>query len=296
MQCGAAASARAAGPPAWRPLAAIAAATALLLGGAAAAAYAALSRPTHKAPVHVALATVPAPTTSTPATSTPLPSTPLPSTPTPGTPGTNRLLPPVTTKAPKIPTTTPTPSVTGTNSGGAGSGESTTTTTQTSAATTPAAPPPTPILLDTDAAATYNPYGYRAANFGDPSLAIDGETTTAWTATVDSAVAPRMAEGLVIDLRTARHLGSLEAISGPVGATVEAFGANGHTPPATITDPTWKKLNGPHVLKKAKATLKLHAGSSSYRFVVLWLTKAPAGAAQVSIRELALFSPLGAAG
>ena len=33
-----------------------------------------------------------------------------------------------------------------------------------------------PILLDTNAASTYNPYAYPASNFGDPSLAIDGET------------------------------------------------------------------------------------------------------------------------
>ena len=42
--------------------------------------------------------------------------------------------------------------------------------------------PEQPILLDTNAASTYNPYNYPESEFGDPSLVIDGETGTAWTA------------------------------------------------------------------------------------------------------------------
>lgn len=289
LQCGAAVPGSISESPAWRPLAALAAATVILLGGAGAAAYAALSRPTQRTPPHVALATVPAPSTSTP-TTTPLPTTPLPVTPTPSTPATT--LPPVTTKPPKIPAATPTPSG-GTTNGGANTGGSTTTTTTSTpgTSTTPAAATPNPILLDTDAAGTYNPYAYPAESFGDPGLAIDGEAATAWTAAVQPSSAPRMAEGLVIDLRTAHRLGSLEVHSAPLGATVEVFAANGHNVPATITDPAWKKLNGPHLLKKKAAKLKLHAGSTAYRFVVLWLTKAPAAEQKISVSELALFPP-----
>ena len=65
---------------------------------------------------------------------------------------------------------------------------------------------PNALLLDTNAASTYNPYNYTAANFGDPSLAIDGDTSTGWTALVEPAVAPKMAEGLLIDLNTPRKL------------------------------------------------------------------------------------------
>ena len=46
---------------------------------------------------------------------------------------------------------------------------------------------PTPILLDTNAATTYNPSNYPESGFGDPGLAIDGEPSTAWTAQVSRA-------------------------------------------------------------------------------------------------------------
>jgi hypothetical protein len=286
LQCGAGVPGSVSEPPSWRPIAAIAAATVIVLGGAAAAAYAALSRPTHRTPPHIALATVPPPT-STPATSTPLPTTPLPATPTPSTPATP--LPPVTTKPPSIPALAPTPSRTGGSTGTT----PTTTSTTTSTSTTSSETTPTPILLDTNAASDYNPYAYPASSFGDPSLAIDGETSTAWTAAVQTASAPRMAEGLLLDLHTARHLGSLEVDSTPVGSTVEVFGANGTQAPATITDPAWKKLSAVHVLKKSPGTIKLHNTATAFRFVVLWLTKAPAGASRIDVGEVALFAPTG---
>jgi hypothetical protein len=295
LQCGAGAPGSLGERPDWRPLAAIAAATVILLGGAAAAAYAALSQPVHKSPLHVVIASVPPPTATTPTTSAPLPTTPQPSTltptpTTPTTPGSTSTLPTISTKPPKIPALSPTPSTS--NTGGA-TNTTTSTTTSTSTSTTPAAATPNPILLDTNAASTYNPYGSPAANFGDPSLAIDSETTTAWTVKVDPSSAPHMAEGLVLDLRTPHHLGSLEVQTPTPGMTVEIYGAVGSAPPATITDQGWTKLNGSHVLKKKTATLKLHTGGAAFRFVVLWLTKAPAGAPHVSVSEVALFPPTG---
>jgi hypothetical protein len=295
LQCGAGAPGSLDERPDWRPLATIAAATAILLGGAGAAAYAALSQPVHRAPLHVVLASVPPPAASAPATpTTPLPSTPLPSTPTPTTPATGlggatgSALPPVSTKPPKIPALAPTPTTPSTPNTG---GSTTSTPTNTTGATTPAPATPAPILLDTNAAATYNPYNYPAETFGDPSLAIDGETETGWIAKVIAASAPRMAAGIAIDLHSARRLGSMEIDTTSPGTSIEIYGANGSAPPATITDPGWTKLNAGHVLKKRKATLKLHSGSASYRFVVVWLTKAPAGAKVVSLNELSLFAP-----
>lgn len=146
-----------------------------------------------------------------------------------------------------------------------------------------------PILLDTNAAATYNPYGYPAAMFGDPSLAIDGEASTAWTARVDPAKAPAMAEGLVLDLKSALKLGLAKVTTSSKGMTVEIYGANGAEPPPTITDPGWKRLSGSKTLSKKATTLKLKAAGAAYRFVVLWLNRAPAAAKSVAVDELELF-------
>ena len=122
-------------------------------------------------------------------------------------------------KPPKIPlTATPTPTTPSTS-------PRTTPTTPAATRTTPKprhrAPPrraPAPknhnrpsILLDTNAASTYNPYNYPESDFGDPSLTIDGDTTTGWTAQVEPATAPKMAEGVLIDLKTAAEAGRAQA-------------------------------------------------------------------------------------
>ena len=60
-------------------------------------------------------------------------------------------------------------------------------------------------MLDTNAASVYNPYNYPASLFGDPGLAIDNEESTAWTAQVQAENAPKMAEGLLLDLKNGRN-------------------------------------------------------------------------------------------
>ncbi len=114
--------------------------------------------------------------------------------------------PPVTTppaaatKPPSIATKAPTPTPAATTPAPAA-------TTPSTPATTPTTPAgssqgagsgtktPEPLLLDTNAASTYNPYE-APGPFGDPSLAIDGDTSTGWTAQVNPATAPKMAVGL----------------------------------------------------------------------------------------------------
>ena len=52
-----------------------------------------------------------------------------------------------------------------------------------------------------------------------------------------------MAEGLVIDLKTARRLSAVELITSSPGMSVQIYGANGHTLPTSITDPAWVQLS-----------------------------------------------------
>jgi hypothetical protein len=153
------------------------------------------------------------------------------------------------------------------------------------------------MLLDTNAASTYNPYAYPAGDFGDPSLTIDGDTSTAWTAQVDPAVAPKMAEGVLIDLKTARKLSALGLTTSSPGMMIQVYGANGATPPTSITAPAWVKLS-PNVVEKSKhVRLKLHAPNKAFRFVTLWISRAPAASVgtpqapgHVSVNELELFA------
>ena len=300
LQCGAAVPGSLdGGGPGWRSATTVLAVTAVLVLGAAAAAYAALTQPAPRklAPKVVTVAQAPP---TTPATT---PTTP----PTPGAPGTPTTIKPLpsSTPAPKIPLTASTPkpsestgSGTGTTNSGTGeSGTGTTkSSTKSSGGTTPAEQP-SPILLDTNAASTYNPYGYPTSWFGDPSLAIDGETSTAWTAQVNPAVAPKMAEGLAIDLKTAQKVGSVKLITSTPGMTVQMYGANGTTLPASITDPAWVALSPSLDAKKRSTKIALRDASKAFRFLALWISQAPQSSVgtpsapgHISVNELELFA------
>ncbi len=315
LQCGAGAPSSLAREADWRPLAALAAAGVFLLAGAGTAAYAALNQQPSKPPTHVLIAQVPASTPTTPTTpttpssgstlNTPPPTT-TPSTTTPsGTFGTGTSSGAQTIKPPKLPAVVPIPRTpsrlllpTNTGSRPTSTPTNPTGTTPSAGGSEPTSQKPNPILLDTDAASTYNPSGYPESYFGDPGLAIDGEASTAWTAQVEPKVAPLMAAGLALDLKTARHLGTLEVDTTTPGMTIEVFGANGSKLPATITDPAWTKLTPSHLVKKKAATIKLGTGGKAFRFLVLWLTKAPESAVgtptapgHVSINEVVPYPP-----
>jgi hypothetical protein len=302
LQCGAGApGSLTGGGPSWRSAATILLAAAVLVIGAAAAAYAALGKggPPKPRPVTATVAQTPAPAvppTATPTTPGAITPTPTPTTPKlPGASIPKSLFPSGTAKPPKIPLTTPTPKAkaiapqpigpTTTPKATKPSGANTTTEEQQA------------LTLDTNAAATYNPYGYPASDFGDPSLAIDGETATGWTAQVEPSVAPRMAEGLVLDLKSARRLAALTLVTSTPGMTVQVYGAAGGTaPPTSITDPAWTRLSRALVVKKRSTHLKLKDPSRAFRFVTLWISRAPAtsiGTAQapghVSVNEIELF-------
>jgi len=290
--------------PSWRSAAVVLTTLGVLVAGAAGAAYAALSKGSTKPPpavTTVAQAATPAPVAPSATTTTP-PVTP-PSTKLPkiGTPTT---ISPTTT--PKIPLSTSTPSAS-TLPSTTGAGGSSPKTSKPKAAN-----PTTPVgeanaealLLDTNAAATYNPYNYAAANFGDPSLAIDGDGSTGWTAIVEPSVAPKMAEGLVIDLKTPRKLTAVGLTTTTPGMTVQIYGADGKAPPTSITDPAWAALTPALHAKKRHSRIKLggsspavrQAARTAHRFLALWISEAPAAAVgtpeapgRVSINELELF-------
>ena len=257
------------------------AATTLLVLGAAAAGYAALSKKTRHAPV----------VTQTVAQVTPPVTTPLPTTPAvPTTPVTPLAKPPkipLTASTPKpaatTPTTPTTPTTTtpsATNTGGSSAAEE---------------KQPEALLLDTNAAATYNPYNYPAEWFGDPSLAIDGDDTTGWTAQVNPATSPNLAEGLVIDLKSSHRLAAVKVVTSTPGMNVQVYGSAAKTLPASITDTAWTPSSHLIVVKKRHARIGLRNQKKTYRWVVLWISRAPASAlgtpqapGKVTIDELEL--------
>jgi hypothetical protein len=274
--------------------------------GAAAAAYAALEKSSGKARVVTStVAQVPPPSTTAPST---IPRATLPSTPgTATTPKTGKgLLGFGGAKPPKIPLTAPTPKSSKTSTGTEATKPKKTTTTPTSttptntstggATETDEESQQAAIVLDPDAATTYNPYEFPASAFGDPSLAIDDDPTTAWTAQVNPASAPKMAEGLLIDLKSKQKLGVAQIITSTPGITIQLYGAKAQTAPTSITAPEWIPLSAPKLMKKKRLRITLRHSKEAFTFITLWISSAPqsaVGTAQapghVDVNELELF-------
>jgi hypothetical protein len=285
-------------------VAAVLSAVALLVAGAAVAAYAALSETSSRArPASSALARTPVtpPRGSSAALPPTSATTPPPTVPKIG--AVHKRLPPLvkapavplvssnTTPASTTPANTTTHPATTTAPATKHTTKHTTTTTTPSSGTTPAEKLSEAILIDTNAGSTYNPDGLPASGFGDPALAIDGETATAWTARVPPATAPRLDAGLLIDLKSAQRLSKLELITSTPGMSVQVFASAAPAAPASITTPGWVRLSKV-VVAKHTSRIALSNSKESFRFVALWISKAPtsgAGTGRVSVNEVELF-------
>jgi hypothetical protein len=283
LQCGNAASGSI-GSQGWRPALWVLVGTVVLVLGAAAAGYAALNKSRAKAPlVTTTVARVTPPASVVPSTT--VPTTTLPITPTKPIKIPKIPLKAVTPPPAKTTPTTTTPTTSEPSTGGS-----------TATGTGGASTEPKAILLDNNAVSTYNPYNLPASDFGDPSLTIDGESSTAWTAEVEPSTAPKLAEGLVIDLKSSQKLSALKLVTATPGMTVQVFGSKTSTPPSSITSPEWVALSRSIVVRKRHTRIGLLHQKQAYTLVTLWISKAPASAVgtpaapgHVSVNELELF-------
>jgi hypothetical protein len=270
LHCGAA-TPESSGPSGWRSAAVILAITLALVLGAAAAGVAALSK---KSPAARLITTTVAQVPTTPVVTTPAVTTPTTPATTLAKPPTIPLKAVTPTPAASKPTTSTPTTTTPTASEKAAKEEGATGKSGGSSTTTE----PEPILLDTNAAQTYNPYNYPASAFGDPSLTIDGDTSTGWSAEVSPTTAPRLAEGVVIDLKTAQKLSVLKLVTTTPGMAIQIYGANGATVPGSITDKAWVALSHQFTVKKRHAKVNLRNRKKAYRFVTVWISQAPESA------------------
>jgi hypothetical protein len=106
-----------------------------------------------------------------------------------------------------------------------------------------------------------------------------------------------MTVGLMIDLRDTQRLSAAELVTATPGLTVQVFGSAASAAPPTITDPGWTALSKSEVIKTRHARIKLGHSKTGFRFVTLWISKAPASAVgtpqapgRVSVNELELFA------
>jgi hypothetical protein len=275
LECGTAVPGRFGRGPGLQSSLGVVGVTLLLVIGGVAAAYSALSSDSKQAAQTTAGIPAQAPLT---------PDVPASAAQVPGAPGTTAVpgAPTATVPvAPKLPGATPTPAPTPT--------APVTVAPTTTKAPTKAATPKTPttpvtgvpaaksakLLLDTDAASTYNPYSLDPAGFGDPAKAIDGDPQTTWTYQLDPSTAGKTLVGLAINLKSGQKVRTMTVATSSPGMTVEFYGAKA-AQPVSITDPAWLHLaNRRHI--KASTTVALDTGGKSLDYLLVWITGAPAG-------------------
>jgi hypothetical protein len=324
LDCGTAVRGRLGGGPGVGSSIGVVGLTLLLVLGAVAAAYAALNSDSNKAvkaPVAAVTGvtgpavpdvgtTSPGPIAGTPGivgstgSTGPVASTPITPTtavPLPTVPKVPAVTPtPAATAPASAPSTVTTPAKSTTTPAKTTPATTTTQTVTTPTATTPTATTPTAstppaaahqILLDTDAATTYNPYSLSASSFTDPAKAIDGDPDTAWTYQLDPTNAGKTFVGLTIDLKTPQPAKAIKITTLSPGMTVEFYGATGSTAPAAITAAGWVHLANRKAIKPSTAVVLKTLGKS-YRYLLVWITHAPAGvtAGTIGISELSVDS------
>lgn len=336
LRCGTAANGSARTAPGWRSAALALGATAALALGAAAAAYAALEQHPARRPrtpvaqtPPVTSSTVP-PTTSEPGTTTPETVPParthLPSLP----PGPRTLNTP--SGIPQIPSSSPTPR--GNEEGGAlngreghggnggrnrpnngrhggkggashhqggepeeGAGGQSGPEGEAGGEGEKQHKQALPILLDTNAAEIYNPESLPATRFGDPSLAIDGEATTAWGVELEPAQAPAVDVGLALDLNATLKIVKLSLVTETPGMTVQVYGTRDRTLPASLSSTSWVRLSHVHLVKRRRATIELQEATKRFRQLLIWIAKAPTASSgqftggEVKVNEVQLYEP-----
>ena len=178
-------------------------------------------------------------------------------------------------------------------------GATTTDPTQTTPTTTPADPttttPADPTQTTPTTPAEPNGKVHADTDFtGEPSAAFDGDPTTAWSValgTPELVLEPQV--GLLIDLAKPTKLRQLVITPTTPGTTIEVYGSDAETPPATLGDKGWKKLATQlDVAGKTKITLGKDAvGTGKVRHVLIWFAAGPddGTSTSVGISELALY-------
>jgi len=88
---------------------------------------------------------------------------------------------------------------------------------------------------------------------------------------------------------SAQRVSGVELVTSTPGMSIQVYGAKTGSLPTSITDPSWVQLTPYLVTKKRHERIKLQDSGKGFRFITLWISKAPAAAGHVSVNELELF-------
>jgi serine/threonine-protein kinase len=143
------------------------------------------------------------------------------------------------------------------------------------------------VRLNSDAAHDYDPIGGDGEHPEATGLAVDGDPNTYWrTETYQGGLGSKAGVGLYVDARPGTAATALDVRTSSPGFAATVYGARSG-PPGKLPDPGWVRLGESAAVHK-RERIALSAGTTPYRFFLLWITKLPPGAGVAKVTELAI--------
>jgi eukaryotic-like serine/threonine-protein kinase len=157
-------------------------------------------------------------------------------------------------------------------------------------------PPPsantTPVSLCSTCATAYNPDGQGgiSQNNSDANLAIDGNPSTAWpTEQYYDGTLNKAGVGIYVDATTPTIARKVVLQTQTPGWTARIYATNTSPDPNSFPNSNWVPVSSPSQIASTQPVL-LHAGTTKYRYYLVWITKLPADSKYVAVNEIKLFS------
>jgi serine/threonine-protein kinase len=142
-------------------------------------------------------------------------------------------------------------------------------------------------------AVAYNPDGLNgdtSQNNAAAGLAIDGNTTTAWTTQqYYSGTLGKPGVGLYLDANPGTAARKMVITSATPGFAATIYATNTTPNPTSFGASHWTRVGGVMTVAGHQA-LPLATGGTRYRYYLVWITKLPPGSNSVSLNEVSLYS------
>ena len=118
---------------------------------------------------------------------------------------------------------------------------------------------PEALLLDTDAACDVQPLQLPGERVRGPQPDDRRRHRHRLERAGEPVDAPAMAEGVAIDLKSAKKLSAVKLVTSTPGMTLQVYGANTQTAPASITDKAWVPISHSLTIRKRRARVALQS-------------------------------------
>jgi serine/threonine-protein kinase len=147
----------------------------------------------------------------------------------------------------------------------------------------------TQVGLNSDAAHDYDPLGDSSEHADQRAFAIDGNPATTWTTeSYSTGDLQKAGVGLALDAAPGAVFRELRVRTPTPGFAASVYVSSRSALPDSVPDAGWKLVATVPAVK-SRQTIDLDTAGQRARWVLLWITRLPAGGDRVEISELSLY-------